>query len=143
MLLKPGITGFFEYGDTILEEGTYSEFRKLCYGFRDERWELAGTSQGEDTNYYYAWWNVEGEKRYLLRNKYYDIYAFTKGLQQNEKVFMDPPEPFSQYCETVSADILNEPWEEKEISLLAKAELEQIRYWKPLSVGNIIFNEWD
>lgn len=145
MLLEKGITGFFDARDGYLEESAFSEFKKYCYGFKVQGWDLADICNLDHISYYYAWWNVDGQKIYILQNKFYSYLAFTEELQQNEKVFIAPPNSFQDplYGKILSAEVLNDPWEEKKMHHLSNAELEQIRYWKPGSIGNIIFNEWD
>ena len=44
--------------------------------------------------------------------------------------------------EMINANILNSEFTGKEHNL-SPVELEQIKYWQPSSIGNIIYNEWD
>ena len=44
--------------------------------------------------------------------------------------------------EMINANILNSEFTGKEHNL-SPVELEQIKYWEPGSIGNIIYNEWD
>ncbi|MDE6851494.1 MAG: hypothetical protein K2J67_03265 [Lachnospiraceae bacterium] len=144
MFLGRGITGFFEHGNVFLEESAYSEFQQSCYGFRDKQWDMVCICNPDDTNYYYAIWKWKGQEIYLLKNKYYPVVAFTRGLRLNEKEFVNPPEPFPvpYGSDLVNAEILNTPWDGSRHHL-SDGEIQQIQYWKPISLGNIIFNEWD
>ena len=86
---------------------------------------------------------MEKQEVYLLQNKYYPIIAMTKELSLYEKVFIDIIDPFRIIDgEIISAEILNEAFDDTQYHL-SNVELQQIRYWKPVSIGNIIFNEWD
>lgn len=150
MLLEKGITGFFEYGDCIMPELDYTAFQRMCYTVRNKQWNMTGIFRPEHTNYFYAHFQgcydteqMEKQEVYLLQNKYYPIIAMTKELSLYEKVFIDITDPFRIIDgEIISAEILNEAFDDTQYHL-SNVELQQIRYWKPVSIGNIIFNEWD
>lgn len=151
MLLEKGITGFFEYGDPFIPELDYASFQRMCYAVRDRQWQMTGIFCPDHTNYFYAHFQgcystgeTERQEVYILQNKYYPIVAMTKELSLYEKVFIDITDPFLPFIdgELISAEILNEAFHDSQHHL-SDAELQQIRYWKPVSIGNIIFNEWD
>ncbi len=99
---------------------------------------------GENERYFKKIARIYREELYVLLNKYHPIIAFTNELTFMNKVFINVPEKhvyFMNY-DIVSADILNSPFTNIEYDLF-KVELEQIKYWNPTSIGNIIFNEWD
>lgn len=150
MLLEKGITGFFEYGYGIMPELDDTAFQRMCYTVRNKQWNMAGIFCQYHTNYFYAHFQGrydteqrEKQEVYLLQNKYYPIIAMTKELSLYEKVFIDITDPFRIIDgEIISAEILNEAFDDTQYHL-SNVELQQIRYWKPVSIGNIIFNEWD
>jgi hypothetical protein len=45
--------------------------------------------------------------------------------------------------EMVSRDELERPVRPAELCHLSSAEMEQVKYWKPTRVGDIVFNYWD
>ena len=143
MLLKRGITGFFNVDAGSLEENDYTAFQQICYSIiHINNWHLINVCNPDHTNYFYAQFISNKQNLYVLLNKYYPIAAFTNELTMNEKTFIDVPENLYMNYDIVGAEILNSPFTDSQHNL-SKAELEQIRYWNPISVGNIIFNEWD
>ena len=51
--------------------------------------------------------------------------------------------PFFPGFEALTADALATPASRADLSLLALPERRQIRYWRPATVGEILFNYWD
>ncbi|WP_295071489.1 hypothetical protein [Ruminococcus sp.] len=144
MILKRGITGFFDGDNCSLTENGYMAFKQVCYCIQTNTTNLLDICKPDNANYFYAHFNTYGKELYVLLNKYHPIIAFTNELTFMNKVFINVPENhvyFMNY-DIVSADILNSPFTNIEYDLF-KVELEQIKYWNPTSIGNIIFNEWD
>ena len=144
MLLNRGITGFFDVNSHTLNENDFITFKKILYSIHINEWNLIEICNPNNTNYFYANFTYNGHNLYILLNKYYPIIAFTNELTLNEKLFIDISESliyFSNY-DVVGAETLNSEFTNYEHNL-SKIELEQIKYWNPISVGNIIFNEWD
>lgn len=50
--------------------------------------------------------------------------------------------PLSQF-EVLSRHDLSRPLADFDLSELGRAELEQVQYWKPHTLGEVIFNRWD
>lgn len=144
MILKRGITGFFDVGDCPLAENDYSAFKQVCYSIRAKNRELLDICRPNNTNYFYAQFTSDGQNFYVLLNKYYPVIAFTNELTFMNKAFVDFTEISSYFTgyDMVRAEVLNARFTNIEHDL-SKAETEQIKYWEPISIGNIIFNEWD
>ena len=144
IILKRGVTGFFESADSKLSEMSFSSFRKICYSLRLEDFVLTETVQNKYSGYYYAKCRISGNNLYILLNRYYPFIAFTENLSYGEKVFKDVPalEVFFYGYNVLKADILNSPFRKDE-SELSECELRQIDYYSPVTFGNVIFNEWD
>ena len=144
MLLERGITGFFDIDVCPLDQNNYSAFKKACYLIHIGFWELNNVCNPDNTNYFYAHFAFGRQNMYILLNKYYPIVAFTNELTMNEKSFINIEENLYVLANynMVGAEILNAAFTYSEHNL-SKAELKQIKYWKPTSIGNIIFNEWD
>lgn len=107
-------------------------------------WNLNNVCDPDNTNYFYGHFTSNRQDLYILLNKYYPIAAFTNELTMNKKTFIDISENLyilGNY-DIVRAEILNAAFTYSEHNL-SKAELHQIKYWNPTSIGNIIFNEWD
>lgn len=144
MLLEKGITGFFDIDVCPLGENNYRAFKQACYSFCMNFWNLKNVCNPDNTNYFYAHLTFNGQNLYILLNRYYPIIAFTNDLAMNQKTFVDISEDINVFVnyDIIKADVLNSPFTYSEHNL-SKAELKQISYWNPTSVGNIIFNEWD
>ena len=82
---------------------------------------------------------------FVLQNAHYPYAAFAQRdpfggftLTQQPKWLQLPESP----VHVLSLDELNQDWHSlcKELS---QEELEQINFWRPQTVGEIIFNTWD
>ncbi|MDE5619046.1 MAG: hypothetical protein K2I80_00775 [Ruminococcus sp.] len=145
ILLKRGITGFYEKGDLCLNETYFSEFVRICYLLQTvTNFKIKSTVNTECASYFSAELTDGKSKIYFLLNKYYNVGGFTDNLIFGDKIFtdIDLDNNYLTECEIVPALVLNSAFSETAHDL-SKCELEQVEYWKPFSVGNIIFNEWD
>ena len=144
MLLERGITGFFDIDVCPLGENNYRAFKQACYSFCMNFGNLKNVCNPDNTNYFYAHFAFGRQNMYILLNKYYPIVAFTNELTMNEKSFINIEENLYVLANynMVGAEILNAAFTYSEHNL-SKAELKQVKYWNPTSIGNIIFNEWD
>ncbi|MCM1508127.1 MAG: hypothetical protein NC177_13510 [Ruminococcus flavefaciens] len=141
MLLKKGITGFYSIGDSLPEINDYKTFRKVCFNIQNIiKQKLISTANPNNTSYFYA----EFDNIYFLLNKYYAVAGFTKDISHGDKVFTDlcMSGIYLPEYEIIPAVTLNSSFNKTENNL-SECELQQIKYYSPLSVGNIIFNEWD
>lgn len=94
---------------------------------------------------------------HILLNNQYPLIAFTSARDIKEQflpfiekqVFL---KVFNQYYKVLSPDQLNEPliYTQKGKKIIVKnenslhqAELEQLLYWNPKTVGEVVFNYWD
>lgn len=99
-------------------------------------------------NFYCAQVEISRELIYILLNEHYPYLTFVSSVEFEDIKFIDVPalhalfDAFYQVTGTVE---LNASVDQ---SLLMKmelnsAEVEQIAYWKPRTIGQIIFNYWD
>lgn len=133
MLLQKGITGFFDRNS--LPENDYLLFQQYCYAMRNFR--LMRITRPDYASYFLA----EFSSFFLLLNRYYPVAGCIEKLCP-EKQFLDIKGIVLPDNYLVPAVYLNAVFDGRSHQL-AEAELKQIRYWQPVSVGNIIFNEWD
>lgn len=141
MLLKKGITGFYSIGDSQTKLNDYKAFRKICFNMQNIiKQKIISTENPDNTSYFYA----EFDDIYFLLNKYYAVAGFTEDISQGDKVFTDlrVNRIYLPEYEIIPAVTLNSAFNKTENNL-SECELQQIKYYSPLSVGNIIFNEWD
>ena len=96
-------------------------------------------------NFYFAMIRKYDTSVFILQNIYYPYRAFARRDGVGGFVLIQQPEwlqlPESQ-VHFLNLDELNQDWHGLCGALNAE-ELEQIRYWKPQTVGEIIFNVWD
>ena len=94
-------------------------------------------------NFYSAEIKTERGRFYLLGNAYYPWIAFAKNLDVTEIEFVESPFNLTDPSVNVlTLPELEQSWHDI-VGELNKAELEQIKYWKPNIIGYIIFNFWD
>lgn len=78
-----------------------------------------------------------------MENAYYPWIAFAKNLDFTRIEFIESPfDIIDTNVNVLTQPELEQSWYDI-VGELSKAELEQIKYWKPNTVGDIIFNFWD
>ena len=150
--LKYGITGFYNRTGTKPPEVDLRIFTEKCYIAARE---LGGkvlkpTDRNNHAimNFSYKTLSVYGKDICILINNHYPIISYaippvnignidfyeceiiTKWFDDN-----------SEYYYPGLAILHNPP--ERFLNELNSAEIEQIKYWKPTNLGDIIFNFWD
>jgi len=151
--LPPHITGFFDSADQPRSlDGT--DFKKACHqiaqinGGTVERidLELAGRS------YFGATIRTTSENVSVLCNSVYPYVAFVQpnafGLGFPELTFIDPVHLTAAFANVTSFQPLDAEWLEADLSSdlladLTPSEQSELAYWKPKSVGQVVFNSWD
>lgn len=147
MLLPRGITGFWSVNANqppFLDE---KAFRRMCHALAREN---GGTVAEVDTdtasrNFYSAKLSRYDQSIFLLQNIHYPYAAFAQRDADGRFIFTGPPEWLRLPERTVrflSPAELNQDWRNL-CGELSPEELEQICYWNPKTVGEIIFNTWD
>lgn len=156
MILREGITGFYDAKSERLSIVDQKQFKQLCFSVLPR---LEGTVlEFNDTGCHGNFINVEvslrGTKLHVLLNKHYSIVAFASYVGSDSITFIDHPvlsEQFRASYRVLCCKELNRPVllkmgaktcliNENELS---QVELKQVAYWKPKTVGEIIFNQWD
>lgn len=147
MILPRGITGFWRADTEISPILDEKAFRRMCHALIREN---GGTLEEVDTdtvtrNFYSAKISRYGQSVFLLQNIHYLWAAFARWDDDGRYVFIAPPEWLclpEGMVRFLSPDELNQEWH-GHCQNLSLEELGQIRYWKPQTVGEIIFNTWD
>ena len=147
MILPRGITGFGSINTDpplFLDE---KAFCRMCHALARENGG-AVTEVDTDTairNFYSAKVSRYDQSVFLLQNIHYPYAAFAQREASGRFVLTQQPE-WLQLPESpvqfLSFDKLNQDWRSL-CGELGPEELEQIRYWDPQTVGEIIFNTWD
>jgi hypothetical protein len=149
MPLPKYITGFYHVDETpppTLVNG--KQFIQLCY-------DIASRNGGKvidfrppefPRNFYNAKVEMFDEQFHILLNEHYPFLAYASVVEVGNFSFIDKPilnEYFSPFYRIWKTDELNKRIRPNLLKELAPLELEQIAYWKPKTIGQIIFNYWD
>lgn len=146
-LLPAGITGFQGSTAPPLPVLSEKDFCRMCHAIGRENGRPVTEVDTSITgrNFYYGSLGGQSAPVYLLQNIHYPCGAFARRDAFGTFTLIDRPEGFRlpEGCiRFLSLDQLNRDWyglcEE-----LGPEEWEQIRYWNPQTVGEIIFNHWD
>ncbi|MFS0782198.1 hypothetical protein [Bacillus sp. 1P06AnD] len=83
-----------------------------------------------------------------MLNGHYPYLTFASAVEFGGIKFIDNPflyEQFAAFYQIIGTVELNSPFNQNMVKKtdLNNAELEQLAYWKPETVGQIIFNYWD
>ena len=147
MILPRGITGFGSINTNpplFLDE---KAFRRMCHALARENGG-AVTEVDTDTairNFYSAKVSRYDQSVFLLQNIHYPYAAFAQREASGRFVLTQQPE-WLQLPEGsvrfLSPSELIRDWHDL-CGELSPEELEQIHYWNPQTVGEIIYNTWD
>ncbi|XKE95590.1 hypothetical protein LG326_04425 [Metaplanococcus flavidus] len=152
MELPYGISGFYNSDEPKPPEVDVSEYKKICYDFAEK---LNGevlefTDSLYPANFHKAFFKLPETDVCLVMNKHYPILAFAKTVEALKIQFINFPEGTAAVPDgytVLPSELLEAPVPENLNELpgegLNKGEIEQIKYWKPETVGQIIFNFWD
>lgn len=154
MELPRGITGFRHSDDEPLPATDLKAFREHCFSAARS---LSGRvklvempySRGT-TNFATAVLELPEGAVVVLLNAHFPIIGFARPPREGQVLFhfMDMPGLADLFrslgvYEVVTAPDLERPIVEEDLSRLGPAEMEQVRYWRPARVGDLLFNDWD
>jgi hypothetical protein len=144
--LPNGITGFRSSTDKELPVMDLVEFKQLCYSFIRQIGGIVKSYNNNisQQNFYTVEYDYLGESILILLNHHYPLLTFASSLDR--LTFIEVPEisiKFMPYYTVLTKEYLNIPLTSNHLAALSKAELTQISYWNPKTVGEIIFNNWD
>lgn len=147
MVLKRGITGFYNFKEEIILNDSY-QFKLICIKFIEKnRGQLIEFNLSQlEKNFYYAKCLVNDKHLYILLNAYYPFIAFASSVGYGSIKFIDiniPVYPLETKYQILNISKLSKQYDIEDLKSLSKIEIEQINYWKPVTVGEIIFNYWD
>lgn len=156
MLLCDGVSGFCSKGYVSVPVDPGS-FKATCYAIAHQTGSrLLSVSHSAEINFYQAQLELCGEKVYILLNRAYPFIAFASKMMDMHIEFMDHQElaisihELSSNYRVLQTSELNEPiqlYERKQAlrnrNTLNQQELKAIFYWRPSTVGEVIFNYWD
>ena len=147
MILPRGVTGFWSVNAAPLPLLEEKAFCQMCYSIALEN---GGTVTELDTdtyprNFYSVKLSRHDQSVFVLQNIHYPYAAFAQRDASGRFVLTQQPE-WLQLPESpvqfLSFDELDQDWRSLR-GELSPEELEQIYYWNPQTVGEIVFNTWD
>ena len=147
MILPRGITGFWGTATAPPPHLDEKAFCQMCYSIAMENGGVV-TEVDTDTaarNFYSAKLSRYDQSVFILQNIHYPYIAFAQRDAASRFVLISPPDWLQLSDDPVrvlSPNELNQDWRSL-CGELSPEELEQIRYWNPQTVGEIIFNTWD
>lgn len=157
MILPNGVTGFYSAKHKKPPTIDEKQFKKNCFSLISsidgEILEFKG--QQISTNFFDVEAKISNKHMHILLNVHYPFMAFASKVECGEILFINESELdklFSPFYNVLEIKELNEPVILRlgsKQSILQKEndfnndELKQIAYWKPKTIGDIIFNYWD
>ncbi|WP_422122546.1 hypothetical protein DHX103_12155 [Planococcus sp. X10-3] len=152
MELPYGISGFYNSDEPKPPEMDVVKYKELCYKIAKDL-EAESPEFVESlypANFYKAVFQLPEKKICLVMNKHYPFLAFAKTAEAERIEFIDYPpgnEAMPEGFTVLPTAELEAPVPKTMDDLpdlrLNKGELDQIKYWKPETIGQIIFNYWD
>lgn len=148
MNLPNGVTGFYDSDANKPPQINGKQFKQLCFEFATMNGGkvIDFHTPQHTANFYYAQVDISGNHVYILLNAHYPYLAFASHVEIGTIQFIDKPvfcENFSEFYQVLGKNALNAPINQNLAKELNNAEWKQIAYWKPVTVGEIIFNYWD
>ena len=147
MILPRGITGFWGTDTAPPPHLDEKAFCQMCYSIAMENGGVVTEVDTDTTarNFYSAKLSRYDQSVFILQNIHYPYIAFAQRDAASRFVLISPPDWLQLSADPVrdlSPNELNQDWHGL-CGELNPEELEQIRYWNPQTVGEIIFNTWD
>ena len=157
MILLNGVTGFYNAGDKKPPTIDEKLFIQNCFSLINGKYgEITGyRGQQHTANFFAVEVKTPDKQMHLLLNAHYPFLAFADEAECGKITFVDEPvlsELFSPFYHVLDIKKLNEhvilkPRSKKHILLnandLNEAELKQVAFWQPETIGEIIYNYWD
>ncbi|HWO95856.1 MAG TPA: hypothetical protein VNM45_05895 [Bacillus sp. (in: firmicutes)] len=157
MKFPNGITGFYNSKNNKPPKVDGKRFKQVCLTIinRSGGKVLKFKEPQYPMNFYDAEVKVFNKHFHILLNEHYPYLAFASVVEFGKINFIDVPEllkQFNSFYKVLGVKELNEPLAFKLDSKkgiiqnendLNSAELEQIAYWEPKRIGEVIFNYWD
>ena len=151
MIVRTGITSF--YWRKKLPEFPFDDFKRIVYACA-ARLDFLVTDIHEcdiTPNFHDAILNGNGDRVHVLGHSNFPIFAFAEPREEYsyELVFRDMDSVFNLLEEmfpnvtVAKLDELSRQITDYDLSQLDRAELEQVKYWKPATIGQLVFNWWD
>jgi len=156
MILRQGITGFWHAKGPSLPGCDVSTFRTHCFAAaRRAGGKIRRNDRRSDAvaaNFTFEVIELSGGPVAVLLNLHFPVIGFAVapagGSHGGPIEFVDHDllaESLSaaDKYEVLSRAALECALSQQEVQLLSSVEIEQVQYWKPVRVGDVVFNFWD
>lgn len=150
-MLQQGITGFWMDGGQPPPSVSKKSVLAIAYSSAREIGQAVVTTNWATQNNFHDV-EISGCQANLtmLFNAQYPVIGLAEALLPNDHriVFQDHSalatavSTNSEFC-VVSAAEFCRPLTSKDLDKLNSAELQQVEYWQPATVGELVFNFWD
>lgn len=147
-----GATGFWRQGDDPLRRVDVAAFKTACHAVARSIRATVGhvTPAGVTPSFHTVLITAPGIRSTVLCHEVLSVVAFVAGPPRAGAPLTDFTSP-PAWADTfelsgfrlLDVDELSTPLAAADTSELAEAELEQVRYWRPGTVGELMFNWWD
>jgi hypothetical protein len=149
-VIRKGITGFRHVKDAPLPRVALATFKSACYGIapsvdaKVEQVEEASVGN----NYHSTVLQVAGEQILVLCNCVFPVLAFATPNIVSKLEFIKSTTLADAFSQIGGFGVATKTSLDKKMSTevladLSPVELEQVRKWKPRTVGEVVFNLWD
>ncbi|MFI1176712.1 hypothetical protein [Streptomyces melanogenes] len=147
-----GATGFWGHGDDPLPGADVAAFRSACHAAARS---IDGTASevapaGSMPSFHTAVISTSSGRSIVLCHAVFPVVAFVASLPNDGAPlpdFISPPGWAAAFevggFRLLDVDELCMPLASADTSELAGEELEQVGYWRPNTVGELMFNWWD
>ena len=154
LVLQRGVTGFFNWDERgAIPEFRFGDFKLVIHVVARQ---LTGSApnlkeRGVTPNFHSALIAFEDQSILILGHSIYPIFAIAKPLEDSshrlrfidvDKVSQIVNDHFA-HVTLASAQRLAQKLTGTDLAELDEFELEQVKYWKPETVGELVFNWWD
>lgn len=141
-VLKPGTTGFYD-PDQQVQPIDLTLFKQWCYQYARTigaqtasfDWDLTARS------FYICTLHLD-KTIYVLLNAAAGYLAFASSVSMDGVQFIEIPSSTDSFI-ALDPALLCSPITHEALQLLGEGELKQLHYWKPQTMGEVIYNYWD
>lgn len=154
IVLPRGITGFGSYREAPLPVISEQVFRACCHTAAQQS---GGEVVSHDSaaqqlarSFSVTTIQLPHQTVAVLVNAHCPMVAMAQPIAEGAQniEFVDVPTladafRYVEGCEVLAASKLAQPVTDEALVELAASELDQVRYWKPTTIGQVIFNFWD
>ncbi|WP_119389919.1 hypothetical protein [Taklimakanibacter lacteus] len=144
-ILPSGVTGFSGQKPHDLFKGLKALSHEVA---RSVHGAITGSAADDLVGRNFHSFRLEGRglRVVILLNAFHPLVGFAE-TEAHEPIFADIPDSFHGQNRGaftfLGKEILTSPPDHASVRELASTEMEQMGYWRPRRLGDIIFNHWD